>query len=77
MTIANIENIAYNEAKEMTLETLKIKDHDCIFLEFDNVFGYSVLVFKNGKHVYYANDYELHHSYMIKNEGREIKTMVY
>ena len=51
---------------------MEIKEHKCIFVDFnDNRFGYSVLVFKNGKHIYYANDYELHHGYTVKEQGKE------
>lgn len=77
MTIDRIENLTYEEAKEIALETLEIKEHDCIIADFDGHFGYSVLVFKNGKHIYYANDYELHHKWLVKENGREALKQFY
>lgn len=69
--ITSIENITYDEAKKNALETMKIKDHDCFFMDFGGAFGYSVLVFKNAMHIHYANDYELHHDYRAKEQGKE------
>ena len=71
MNITKIENITYEEAKENALEHLTIKDHDCFFVDFGGYFGYSALVFKNGKHIYHANDYELHHRHLVKENGRD------
>lgn len=69
--ITSIENITYAETQKNALETMKIKDHDCFFVDFGGAFGYSVLVFKNAMHIHYANDYELHHSITVKENGRE------
>ena len=71
MTIEEIENLTYDKAKEIAVEIMKIKGHECIFAELGKHFGYSVLVFKNGHHVYFANDYELHHDYMVEEHGKE------
>ena len=71
MNITEIENLTYEEAAAIALEHLTIKDHDCFFVDFGGYFGYSVLVFKNGKHVYHANDYELHHHWLVKEKGRD------
>lgn len=70
MTITEIENLTYDQAIKMAEEVKKIKEHDCLFVEIDDGFGYSILVFKNGKHIYYANDYELHHGYLVKEKGK-------
>ena len=70
MTIREIEALTYEQAKEIAIEEMKIKDHDCIFADLGD-FGYSVLVFKNNHHIYYVNDYELHHGYMVKEKGIE------
>lgn len=64
-----IEAITFSQASEIAIEKMTIKEHDCFFVDFVGDFGYSVLVFKNGKHVHYANDYELHHSARVKDEG--------
>lgn len=75
--ITSIENITYEEAQKTALETMKIKDHDCFFIDFGGSFGYSVLVFRNKKHIYYANDYELHHSCLVKEQGKEALRQYY
>lgn len=71
MTIREIKNLTYNEALKLAVEIMEIKDHQVIFAECGEYFGYSALVFKNGKHIYYANDYELHHGYRVKKSGKE------
>ena len=68
MTITDIESLTYEQAKEIAIEMIMIKDHDCFFADLGENFGYSVLVFKNGRHIYFANDYELHHGYMVKGK---------
>ena len=70
MNITTIENLTYEEAKDIAMERMAIKDHDCFFVDFEGYFGYSILVFNNGKHIYYANDYELHHHWIVKEKGR-------
>lgn len=59
--ISDIENITEKEAREMALEKMELKGHNIYFVDFVGHFGYSKLVFKNGHHIYHANDYELHH----------------
>lgn len=71
MNIKEIESLTLEEAKNIALENLTIKDHDCFFVDFEGYFGYSILVFKNGKHIYHANDYELHHHWLMKEKGRD------
>ncbi|BFK11936.1 hypothetical protein F140042L4_20940 [Coprococcus phoceensis] len=66
-----IRELTLEETKELAIETIEIKEHECIFVDFDGYFGYSVLVFKNGKHIHYADDFELHHGYLVKESGRE------
>jgi len=66
-----IRALTVEEARQMTLETMEIKEHECIFVDFGGYFGYSVLVFKNGKHVHYADDFELHHHHIVKESGKE------
>ena len=71
LNIKEIESFTYEEVNDHALEKLTIKDHDCFLVDFGGYFGYSILVFKNKKHIHYANDYELHHHYLVKKEGRE------
>lgn len=71
MRICEIENLTYDEAKERALEMLKIKEHDCFLVDLGEYFEYSMLVFKNQRHIYFANDYEMHHSVTMEEFGRE------
>lgn len=71
MTIREIERITFAEAQNMAIETTEIKEHECFFVELGEYFGYSVLIFKNGRHIYHANDYELHHSLTVEKKGKE------
>lgn len=71
MNIENIRSLTLEEVKNNALEHMEIKEHDCFFVDFDGYFGYSILVFKNGKHIHYANDYELHHHWLVKEKGRD------
>ena len=61
MTIRGIEKMSEPEAKSLALEELTIKGYSVYLIDFAGYFGYSACVFKNGKHIHYANDYELHH----------------
>lgn len=69
--IDDIRALTIEEARQMALETMEIKEHECFFVDFKGYFGYSVLVFKNGKHIHYADDFELHHAYIVKENGKE------
>ena len=59
--IYEIEALTEDQARDMALETLTIKDHTVYLVDFGGAFGYSRLVFCNGHHIHYANDYQLHH----------------
>ena len=72
--IRDIESITEKEAQEMALEEMEIKEHNIYFVDFGGYFGYSYLVFKNGHHIYHANDYELHHKHYIHNK-EELKDL--
>jgi len=81
MKIKEIESLTIEELesfkKEGKAELLIIKEHNCYLVDLGEYFGYSVLVFKNNKHIYYANDYQLHHSNKSIEELKEwyIKTL--
>lgn len=68
--IDTIEKLTQAEAEALAEEKIIIKEHECFLIDFEGYFGYSILVFKNGNHVHYANDYELHHEYFIQESGR-------
>lgn len=69
--IEMIKELTFEDAKELAIESMEIKEHECFFVDFGGYFGYSVLVFKDRKHVYYADDFELHHTYKVKESGKE------
>lgn len=60
-TINDIERITEDVAQELSEETVNLKEHKLYFIDFKGYFGYSVLVFKDGHHIYHANDYQIHH----------------
>lgn len=72
MSIEDIENLKIEDVKrfekEGRAEKINIKGHDCYLVNLGGHFKYSILVFKNNKHIYYANDYQLHHQTKIKEE---------
>lgn len=67
-TISEIEALTLAEVKAMEEECVEINGHDIHFVDFGGYFGYSALVFKDGAHIYYANDYESHHKGKSKEE---------
>lgn len=69
--ISDIEQITEDVAQELSEETIELKEHKLYFIDFKGYFGYSVLVFKDGHHIYYANDYQLHHGNKTKEDLRK------
>ena len=61
VTISDIEHLDEKTAMSIAEESTEIKGHNIYFVDFEGYFGYSCLVFCNGHHIHYANDYELHH----------------
>ena len=70
--IHNIESLTEAQAAAMAMETTTVKGHQIYFVDFGGYFGYSVLVFADGHHIKYANDYELHHNGKSHDELREL-----
>lgn len=68
--IKMIEGICESTAKTLAEEKMEIKGHDIYFVDFGGYFGYSMLVYLNGEYIHYANDYELHHAYIVKEKGK-------
>lgn len=68
LTISEIESLTEDQAKAAAVETAEIKEHQIYFVEIDGAFGYSALVFKDGHHIKYANDYELHHRHWLTSQ---------
>ena len=61
-TIHDIEALTEEQAAAMATEATTVKEHQVYFIDFGGYFGYSALVFADGHHIKYANDYELHHN---------------
>lgn len=60
-SIKNIESLTEKEAATMASEKLNIKGFNVYLINFEGYFGFSACVFANDHHIYYVNDYELHH----------------
>ncbi len=60
-TIHDIEALTEQQAAEMAESAQDIKGHNVYFVDFGGYFKFSALVFADGQHIIYANDYELHH----------------
>jgi len=74
-TIKDIEAMTETDAAAIALEVMDIKGHTVYMVDFGGYFGFSGLVFKNGHHIHYANDYELHHKW--RNATKEQLRDVY
>lgn len=70
-TIRDIESLTEAQAAGIAIEATAIKGHQVYFVDFGGYFGYSALVFADGHHIKYANDYELHHKDKSRDELRE------
>ena len=66
--INEIEALTLEEVDAMKEGCVEINGHTVYLVDFGGYFGYSALVFKDGAHIYYANDYELHHKGKSKDE---------
>lgn len=62
MTIHEIQTMTKKDATKIALETTEMKGHHIIFADLGEFFGFCALVFKDEKHVYFANEYALHHT---------------
>ena len=69
--MANYKKFTETDAQVMACEKLEIKGHQCYFIEFDDNSGYSVLVFKNGHHIHYVDDFQFLHNYLVRKEGKD------
>ena len=59
-TLAGFKNFCL--INDLNYEVIDFKkEFQLVFANVGGYFGYSVFVFKNNRHLYYANDYELHH----------------
>jgi len=70
--IRDIESVTEEWCKDIGFDVREIKGHNVYLVDFGGYFKRSLLVFRNGKHIYYANDYELHHPTMAECSDEEI-----
>lgn len=68
--ISEIEKLDEMTASSIAEEEWEIKGHNIYLVDLEGYFGYSALVFCNGHHIHYANDYELHHRGKSREELR-------
>lgn len=61
MFIDEIRALDEKAVKTMAKEAIEIKGHMVYLANLGEYFGYSALVFADGRHIYHANDYALHH----------------
>lgn len=72
MTISEIQSLDESTVKGMAKEAIEVKGHTVYLADLDEYFGYSALVFSDGRHIYHANDYALHHSDM-KDDSKALR----
>ena len=71
-TIKDIESMSAADLDSFADEVETIKGHTVYYIDFGGYFGFSACVTADGRHIYYANDYELHHGGKSRDELREI-----
>lgn len=79
-TIKGIEALTLEEVvilhdKLLGSSKENIKGHEVYFVDFGGYFGFSALVFLNGKHLYYADDFQLHHKMKYTYHGKEVESV--
>lgn len=75
--IEDIEKMTDADAFIYAEDHETVKEHDIYFVDFKGYFGFSCLVFFEGKHIYYANDYQLHHKKYTWNDDGSHTTEEY
>ena len=71
-TIKDIESMSAADLASFAEEVETIKGHTVYYIDFGGYFGFSACVCADGRHIYYTNDYELHHNGKNRDELREI-----
>lgn len=71
-TIKDIESMSAADLASFAEEVETIKGHTVYYIDFGGYFGFSACVCADGRHIYYANDYELHHNGKNRDELREL-----
>ena len=71
-TISDIERMSAADLASFAEDVETIKGHMVYYIDFGGAFGFSACVCADGRHIYYANDYELHHRGKSRDELREL-----
>ena len=66
--IQDIEALTEKQAAEMAESVQDIKGHQVYFVDLGGYFGFSALVFADGQHIRFADDYALHHHGLTHDE---------
>ena len=72
MYIKDIEAMTEKEIQAIAVDRVDIKGHDVYFVDVDEPFGYSCIVFYHGNAFKYLNDFSLHHPDKTIPELREL-----
>lgn len=71
-TIKDIENFSASYIECLNdAEHVEVKGHNVCLVDLGGAWGYSALVTCEGRHIYYANDYQLHHRNRTADELRD------
>lgn len=68
--IDDIEALTEQDARNMSAEAWHLKGFTVYIIDFGGYFGYSAVVYKDGRQIKYANDYALHHNGKSRDELR-------
>lgn len=60
-TIKEIQNLSASYIEGLNAEHIEVKGHNVCLVDLGGAWGYSALVTCEGRHIYHANDYQLHH----------------
>jgi hypothetical protein len=70
LSIYDIEGWSADFIANLDGEHINVKGHDVCLIDLGGRWGYSALVCADGKHIKYANEYELHYPHY-KDRGRD------
>lgn len=73
MKNSEVEALTEKAVKKIATEHFDCKGHDCYIANLGDIFGLSALVFKNGHHIFYANQYYLHYHHMYKEDEKLVQ----
>ena len=60
--------LTYEQIKEAAIKSINIKGFECFFINLGQNIGYSMLVFKNKRYIYHANEYQRYGTKHVSND---------